>query len=196
MSIKIEVFLCTHNPRLDILKIVIDSLAKQTLNHNDYRVNIIDNISNPPILDNACQPLKSAGIKYRIFVEKQLGNAYARAKAFEENTAKYILFVDDDTELSKNYVELSLKILSENPEIGCLGGKLLLAPGIHMPEWLKSLRLFLAIRDDVGDNIITKFSKKWTIAEPPSAGMAMHAEIGESYLNMSHLFPHIGRKGS
>jgi glycosyltransferase involved in cell wall biosynthesis len=191
----IDVCICTHNPRLDILKLTLAAVAKQTLKPSQYRLIVIDNASSPPIEESLLAPLVARGISCRIVREPTLGNAYARAKAFRECTAPLVAFVDDDTVLAEDYLAVGLEIMKANPNVGCLGGKLLRAPYLRVPKWLEPLRSYLAICDDKGERQIVDFIRTGGLAEPPSAGMIMRRHLSAPYLEMEQHYHLLGRKG-
>jgi len=191
----IDVFLCAHDPRPDILAITIASIARQTLSKERYRFTLIDNASIVPIEPSVFASLESVGVECRLVREPILGNAYARARAFREASAQYIAFIDDDNELDRDYLAQGLEIMSNDQSIGCLGGKLVRAPYLKVPTWLEPLRSYMAIRDYLGDVAIIGSILNGGLAEPPSAGMILRSELGELYLRMERFFPLLGRRG-
>jgi len=126
-----------------------------------------------------------------------LGNAHARARAVSATDGEWILFVDDDTELAPDYVEQGLRVISDNPGIGCFGGKLLLPDYLKAPKWVQPLLPFLAIKN-AGPEPITACVDYWGIWEPPSAGAFVRRPVLERYLSImigSNNAHRLGRKG-
>jgi len=193
----LDVCICTHNPRRDIFAIVLNAIANQTLSKDAYKVWVIDNCSTPPLTEIDLHPLKNTGINYQIVVEPQLGNLHARRRAVEETTGDLLVFVDDDNELTSHYLETALAIAVHNPNIGCFGGKLLLAPNLSCPKWIEPLLPYLAVRD-FGDDIITNLSKHWGEWEPPTAGAGVRRQVLKRYLERLNEIPEalkLGRRG-
>ena len=193
----IDVCICTHNPRLEILKIVIEALASQTFDHSLFRVTIVDNASAPPIPDLVLNALVEAGISSRIIREEMLGIARARLRAIEETDSEWLLFIDDDNEPAYDYIENGVAIIASTPGLGCFGGKLLLPPHIIPPERIKPLYPALALKD-CGDEVITNNVTYWGPWEPPTAGAYVNRKVLELFKKKSgelESFFLLGRKG-
>lgn len=196
---KIDVCICTHNPRREVLTLVLKAIANQTISKDQYQVWIIDNGSNPAISDQDLAPLIAVDIKYHAVYEPNLGIMYARSRAIEDTSSELIVFVDDDNELQSDYLANALEIAQDNPKIGCFGGKLLIAPALIYPQWVEPILPYLAIKD-LGDTEITKCVKihEWGVWEPPTAGMVVRREIANLYFKRLAELPDtllLGRKG-
>lgn len=196
---KIDICICTHNPRREILTIVLNAIANQTVSKDSYEVWIIDNGSSPSISEQDLVPLVLADLKYHLIHESNLGIMYARRRAIEETNNELIVFVDDDNELQSDYLANALEIIKTNPTIGCFGGKLLMAPELVYPYWIEPILPYLAIKD-LGDTEITKCVEvyEWGVWEPPTAGMVVRREIANLYLKRLDQLPDnllLGRKG-
>ena len=192
----LQVCLCTHNPRPDVFHKVLTALRQQT-RRASFELTIIDNASQPPIEEWACRNALGTEIPLRIEREPTLGIAAARARAVEATTTDWVLFVDDDTELLADYVEQGLKIIADNPTIGCFGGKLLVPDYLSPARWTGPLLPFLAIKD-LGDEAMTSLADEWRRCEPPTAGAFVRRPVLNRYLatmRASHLAPSLGRKG-
>lgn len=196
---KIDVCICTHNPRREIFTIVLNAIANQTVSKDSYQVWIIDNGSNPPISEQNLVPLAIADLQYHLIYESNLGIMYARRLAIEATSNELIIFVDDDNELQPDYLANALEIIEINPTIGCFGGKLLIDPKLVYPHWIEPILPYLAIKD-LGDTEITKCVEvyEWGVWEPPTAGMVVRREIANLYLKRLAQLPDtllLGRKG-
>lgn len=193
----LDVCICTHDPRPDIFRLVLMSLAHQTAEKGSFRVVIIDNASTPPLTADDYAVLTDAGIEAALVREPTLGNVFSRARAYQATKSDWILFVDDDNELSPDYIATGLEIIRNRPELGCFGGKLELPEGLVVPHWMKSLLPFLAIRD-YGDKEITNIADHWGEWEPVTAGGFINRAILGLYAKRIFNDPatHVlGRKG-
>jgi glycosyltransferase involved in cell wall biosynthesis len=197
---KIDICICTYNPRLEVFTLVLNAIANQTIPKDTYQVWIVDNGSNPAISDRDLTPLALIDIEYHLIYEPNLGIMYARRRAIKVTNSEILVFVDDDNELQPDYLENALKITMENPNIGCFGGKLLLAPKLKYPQWIEPILPYLAIKD-LGNTEITKCVKieEWGVWEPPTAGMVLKRAIANLYLKRLDALPKdllLGRKGN
>jgi glycosyltransferase involved in cell wall biosynthesis len=192
----LQVCICTHNPRPDVFQKVLAALGRQT-QRAAVEIVIIDNASEPPIAAEPCRASLGPNIRLRLEREEELGIAKARARAVEVTSTDWILFVDDDTELTPDYIEQGLRIIAGNPGIGCFGGKLLLPAYLSPGAWTKPLLPFLAIKD-IGDQPLTSMADEWRCCEPPTAGAFVRRQVLERYrsvIRANQMAQALGRKG-
>ncbi len=122
----LSIIICTHNPRFDYLKRVLDALKAQSLPKERWELLLIDNASKEPLSsawDLSWHPYA------RHILEVKLGLTPARLRGIEESQSEIILFVDDDNVLQADYLEVLLKLVAEHSQLGCLGA------GILEPEF-------------------------------------------------------------
>jgi hypothetical protein len=184
MGVVADVCVCTHDPRRDVLAIAMAALARQTA-RGAFAVTVVDNASVPALGVRELAPLAGAGIPHRLVRERRLGNAYARARALAETDAPIAVFVDDDNELAADYLARALAILGTDRSLGVIGGRLLRAPDLEVPGWLEPLRSYIGIRDDAAAAVTEVVRDSWSIAVPPSAGMAMRREVAALYVELA-----------
>ncbi|HTO82132.1 MAG TPA: glycosyltransferase [Methylomirabilota bacterium] len=193
----LQVCLCTHNPRLDVFERVLESLACQTIGPRAFEVVVIDNGSTPPVSLPECRRVLGP-VPVRVVREPRPGLAAARARGVAVTDAEWLVLVDDDTELMPDYLECALRIIAQNPGLGCFGGKLLLPDDIVPDAWMRPLLGFLAIRD-AGDEPITACANSWGVWEPPAAGAVVRRPLLERYRAIvaeNKLADRLGRKGT
>jgi hypothetical protein len=194
----LDICLCSYNPRREILRKVISSLAKQECDHSQVRFILVDNNSSPPISDSELVPTLTSGIASILAVEKRSGIFHARNRAMRESTAEMILWVDDDTEFPPDYISTCLAIARDNPAIGCFGGRLVAGPSCKYPRWCESFLPYLAIIDR-GSDVISGMANHWGPWEPPTAGAIVRRPVIDQYLSFIQTIPHeaaIGQIGS
>jgi glycosyltransferase involved in cell wall biosynthesis/peptidoglycan hydrolase CwlO-like protein len=196
----IDICICTHNPKVEIFTLILAAIANQTLSKDAYQVWIIDNASDPPISDENLAPLARAGVTYHLLHEPRLGTMYARELASQSIPGDALILVDDDNELSPNYLETAVEILNLHPEIGYFGGKLLSGIKVDYPEWMEELLPYLGIKDR-GDIPVSKCIEGdyyWGEWEPPCAGAVVRKVVLQQYFqNLQKLPPNLvlGRRG-
>jgi glycosyltransferase involved in cell wall biosynthesis len=166
---RLDVCICTHNPRRNVLLTVARSIASQTVPCGVFGVLVVDNCSTPALSETDVRPIVEAGIEVRVVHEPLPGVIQARLRAVRETSAEWILFVDDDNELSHDFIETGLRIATSDTNLGCFGGKLLLADNLRPPTWVGRLLPFLGIKD-AGDEPIVGHPDRWGLWEPPTAG--------------------------
>lgn len=194
----IDILVCTHNPRPAILTAVISSIASQKSSPDDLQILIVDNGSNPPLEVSILAPLTKAGIPARLITEAKLGLSNARHRAIAETDGDWILFVDDDNELRPDFIQNGIAFIKEHPEVGCVGGRLLLPDDATVDSWVKPFLPYLGIRD-LGDVPKIAKSETWTDAEPPGAGAWVRRDVAALYAKRLEDRPKLvalGRTGS
>jgi len=179
----VDVCICTRNPRRDVLRTALEALGRQTADKALFRVLIVDNGSTPPIAPSDCEPLARSGVTFRVVQEPRPGVPFARLRAIEETRAPIVIFVDDDNELADDYIATAVQIFADEPELGCVGPKLLPGPSVHLPAYLKPLLFFMAIRvDDAPYTTALTDAATSAVNHPPGAGMVARRQVVDLYL--------------
>src|SRR5438045_2554303 len=87
----ISVVICTHNPRPDYLRRVLEALRNQTLPKKQWELLLIDNASSEPVAGNW-------DLKWhpnaRHIGEYELGLTPARLRGIKESCGELLVFVD------------------------------------------------------------------------------------------------------
>jgi hypothetical protein len=192
----LDVCICTHSPRADVLALAIGALARQTAAPG-FRVLLVDSASEPRVPEAVLEPLRARGIAARLVREPEAGVARARRRAIDETDGAWLLFVDDDNELADDYVEVGLRWAASRPDVGSFGGRLLLGERVRVPRWAAPFLPYLAIKD-AGDAVITGASLDWGPWEPPTSGAFVRRDLAEAYRRRVAEDPRalaLGRKG-
>lgn len=196
--IVLDVCLCTHNPRPEILAKALASILKQTADGDLFRVLLVDNASEPPLDGALLTNFAQKGVAARMVREPRLGIAHARLCAILETNGEMLLFVDDDNELAPNYIAEGMSFAASHPDVGCFGGKLLLPTGPCPAAWIHPFLPYLAIKD-IGDAPLVGKSATWESWEPPTAGAFIQRSVLDLYKQRAardaNIFK-LGRSGS
>lgn len=124
MPIPISVVVCTRN-RVDSLRRCVQALASI---HTDYEweLVIVDNGSDDGTnVFLASLPSRYGKAHVITTVEPKRGLAAARNRGFCQSHGNIVAFTDDDCYVSKDYIDALISAF-ENPEIGFVGGRILL----------------------------------------------------------------------
>jgi len=177
---KLDVCLCTHNPRREILDLAVRSLARQTVGPGVIRLILVDNASTPALAEDVLGPLRQAGFDATLTREEKPGLTQARLHAIYRTSAPWMLFVDDDNELSDDFVAEGFAFIASRKDVGCFGGKLQLPETVPAPGWAKPYLPYLGIKD-AGEEVITGAAEHWGLWEPPGAGFWIRRDQLEAY---------------
>ena len=111
-----SVILCSHNPRPDYLRRVLDALDAQTLSKENWELLLIDNASKARLAD-------SWGLSWhpraRHIREDELGLMSARLRGIRESCGDLLVFVDDDNVLESGLSANGPCRIGGTPPFGC-----------------------------------------------------------------------------
>lgn len=131
----VTIGICVRNC-VSTIREAIESIIVQEYPHNLMEVIFVDDGS----IDDTLAIIKKYAIKMdmkvRIFHHKWKGLGFSRNIVVNSATGKYIVWVDGDTMLSKNYIKELVELMEKNPKIA-------IAKGIQGLIYTKSLAAFL-----------------------------------------------------
>jgi len=173
----ISVIICSHNPRPDYLRRVLDALRAQTLPQDQWELIIVDNRSDEPLegrFDISWHP------HARYVREDELGLTPARLRGIAEAKGHLLVFVDDDNVLAEEYLATALSISEEYPFLAAWGAGLL-EPEFETtpPVWSRPHWGHLAIRQ-VPTVRWSNGTSDWD-ATPVGAGLCVRRQLAERY---------------
>lgn len=114
-----SVVICSHNPNLQRLGLVLKGLQRQTLDVGSWELIVVDNRSQVSLCDNLDLGWHPRG---RVVREEQLGLVSARVKGIRESIGDLLVFVDDDNVLDEQYLEVALRLQRQYPFLAAFGG--------------------------------------------------------------------------
>jgi glycosyltransferase involved in cell wall biosynthesis len=193
---RISVIICSHNPKLDYLRRVLEGLRAQTLPRSEWELLLVDNASSQSLAglcdlswhpDHAC------------IRENELGLTPARLRGLKETTGPLLVFIDDDNVLAADYLERVLTIERTYPHLGAFGA------GVIEPEFeiepapeLVPLLGRLALR--TSSNRLWTNNPKDSSCIPWGAGLCVTRQTACAYvhlmsvLNISHVLDRHGER--
>jgi glycosyltransferase involved in cell wall biosynthesis len=174
MKPEISVIICTHNPREDYLRRVLEALKNQTIPLEGWELLVIDNASKENLAESWDLSWHPHGRHVR---EDQVGLTHARLRAMREVKSDLLLFLDDDNEVFADYLEQGLKISTDWPILGVWGGQWFAEYEKGMPkDWIYDPWSTHFKRDVWSNNYDRE-------AAPYGGGMFVRSEVAEEYLN-------------
>ena len=176
-GIEITLVICSHNPRPEHFKRVLDAVRQQSLPIDMWELIVVDNRSDVPLAarwDSSWHP------HGRHVTENELGLAAARRRAVNEASSNLLVFVDDDNILDLHYLRETIKIANNYPFLGIWG-----SAAIH-PEFeiepdprLERLLPYLALRDV--NTVHWSNYLPCHDATPWGAGLCVRSNVGRAY---------------
>ena len=189
----LSVVICTHNPREDYLRRVLDALKSQTLPKEQWELLVVDNASKPPLSGTLDL---SWHAQSRVVSEPELGILPGRVRGLKESRAPLILFVDDDNVLAPDYLEQALAIGKTHPFLGVWGGSIRPEFETPPPPWIDSVRCLLAWVE-VPEDQWSNWKFNWETL-PPTAGMCLRRAVADAFIGLVESDPRrqlLGRRG-
>jgi len=114
----VDIIICTKNNR-DIIGACLNAVNSQSF--KQWRCLVVDDGST-----DESQYLISEKFPWvKLLRLKGKGPAYNRNVAIKKTTAQYIVTLDSDTVLTKDWLKLMVKFMEDNPMIGIAGSKIL-----------------------------------------------------------------------
>jgi glycosyltransferase involved in cell wall biosynthesis len=172
----VSVIICSHNPREDYLRRVLDALQAQTLPSKDWELLLVDNASKEPLarrFDLSWQP------NARHVREEKTGLTHARLCGIAEAKGDVLVFVDDDNVLRADYLAACLKISAAWPQLGAWGGSCIpefeVEPPAELRPWLHGLLI-----EKLKEPLWAKLPAGGP-ALPAGAGMAVRRAVATYY---------------
>jgi len=171
---KISVIICTYN-REKYLPLALHSLIKQTIKPEDYEIIIVNNNSTDRTEEISKKFIESnpqLNVKY--VVEKQKGLSAARNRGILESSGEIIVFIDDDAEVTDNYLEEGIKFFENYPYVDAMGGKIIPKyENGEEPKWMSVFLWGLVTKSDWGDKV-----RKYPYSKyPPGCSMAFRKKV-------------------
>lgn len=120
MNTKVTIGLCVKNGA-KIVKIAFHSISIQDYPHELIKLVIVDNGSSDNTLSLANKFAQETDIKTFVTSSKE-GLGAIRQIAVDNAEGDYIVWVDDDLVLSKDYVRNQVKFMEKNPNVGAAKG--------------------------------------------------------------------------
>jgi glycosyltransferase involved in cell wall biosynthesis len=151
---EISIIICTYN-RAKFLPGALNSLVKQTLEPSRFEILIINNNSTDNTETISKNFLASnPKLKVKYFLEAQKGLSAARNRGIKESSCNFIIFIDDDADVTENYLEVGLNFFENNPGMAAFGGKIIpVYEDGNEPEWMSKPLWGLVTKADWGNKI-------------------------------------------
>lgn len=177
---RLSVIIPTYNPNEIRLAQTLEGLKNQSLANDSWELIIIDNNSSNNFQNRLNLSWHPSA---KIITEARQGLTYARLKGFDESTGDIIVMVDDDNILNSDYLEQTIAIFDQNPQLAAIGGKSLPLFETTPPAWLHEFYGNLALRNLGDDTIISGWENKYPEAAPIGAGMGIRRAALSSYID-------------
>lgn len=185
---EISVIIPAHNPQPDRLQRTLRALRAQTLPPVRWETILVDNASTPAL--SLADWLAHGPANLRLVAEAAPGLSHARRAGFLTGTGDFFVLVDDDNELTPDYLAETLRLFAAHPKVGALGGRS--RPEFEQsPEpWVREFDGLIACRD-LGDAPLVSQGLRnpatgrndYPRFAPIGAGMALRRAAAKNWLD-------------
>jgi glycosyltransferase involved in cell wall biosynthesis len=144
LGVAVTVGLCVKNAEKTIRNCIM-SVAGQNYPKNLVTVILVDGNSKDKTVEIAKMQLLSSGLLLKFFSDNGQGLGVARQTVLENSNAKYIIWVDGDTTISKQFLDEQVKLMEKNPNVCVATGTFvrLKNPNESLPAALESIEKYV-----------------------------------------------------
>jgi succinoglycan biosynthesis protein ExoM len=181
-----------------LLRKLLDSILSQNLLENVIlQVVIVDNDCDKSAEKIVQEYKNRENITFEYYVQPEKNISLTRNVAVKHSVGEYLLFIDDDEEADKNWVQNYIEIINKHNADGVIG---LVIPVFHYttPEWMRKSNLFNRSCPETGqETVFTRTSNCIVKAEIiKSEAGPFDKNYGISGGEDLHLFTRLKRKGA
>ena len=120
-NLKVTIGICVKNCERTI-KAAVESVLEQDFPHKFMELVTVDGCSQDRTLEILRDRLRKTDIRTKMFSEKE-GLGRARQIVVEKASGEYIIWVDGDMILSKDFVRKQVEFMDKHPNVGIAKGK-------------------------------------------------------------------------
>lgn len=129
------------------IKDAINSVVHQDFPHELIEIMIVDGQSEDRTLEVIKETLSQCDIK-TTFLSENRGLGFARQMVVDNAKGDYIIWVDGDLMLSRDFVRKQVEFMERNPAVGIAKGKYELRDGINLVDMLENLNFVSIFRNE------------------------------------------------
>ena len=148
MRPKVTIGICVKDFEATIKK-AMDSIINQDFPHEFMELIVVDGCSKDKTLSIIKEYFSKVNIKSKVFYENQ-GLGYARQIVVDNASGDYIVWVDGDLVLPKDYVRKQVEFMECNPTVGIAGGKYGMLPEANLVATLENILYTVNISKHIG----------------------------------------------
>ena len=149
MEKKITIGVCARNCESEVRKIV-NRIYNQDFPHENIEVIFVDDGSKDDTLSAIYRYAPILDMNYTVYHHKWKGLGYSRNVILRKAKGSYIVWVDDGTIISEDYVKRNIEIMEKYPNVGIAKGIVGVYNGSSRVASLENLTALTFYNVDVG----------------------------------------------
>lgn len=146
----ITAVISTYN-RSELLKRALESVLTQSCGRISFEVIVVDNNSSDFTREVVESYIRKGHTNLRYVFEPKQGSSYARNAGIAAARSEIIAFADDDVRVAQDWIANIKRGFDENPDVDCIGGKVLPLFASAPPTWLGRDHWMPLALQDYGD---------------------------------------------
>ena len=173
----ISFIVCTYNRE----KYIYECLSRLAANteQDGWEIILVNNNSTDQTAEE-CKRFEQnyPKVDYHYFVEKQQGLSFARNRGIAEAHGEWLVFLDDDAMVEKDYISNLLANISSNINASAFGGRIEPLFEDGRPDWYSKWAMGFVSAIDLGDEDIEFPANKYPIGANMGIRRAVLDEVG------------------
>jgi glucosyl-dolichyl phosphate glucuronosyltransferase len=149
----ISVIVCTYNRAQSVYRTLLSLSLMAVPADVDWEVLIVDNNSTDATADVVQRFRQRRGMTVRYLVAGRQGLNHARNAGVQAAHGNLLFFLDDDVEVTKNWLVEMKTAFDRYPVVG-VGGRVLIKKGLRRPRWWRREYDDALGKFDAGDSLI------------------------------------------
>ena len=143
-KIKITIGLCVKNSERT-LRNCLESIINQNCPKQLMEIIVVDGGSKDKTMEIAASMILDSAIPSKFYSDKGKGLGTARQMVLDNTNSKYVVWVDGDVIISKDFVKNQAEYMEQNPHVGVATGKYIHNNDAHntLPAMLQSLSKYV-----------------------------------------------------
>ena len=150
---KISVIICTYNRAASLHRALTSLSAMSVPKDIAWEILVVDNNSTDDTKDQTSRFAQSTDINVRYVFEGRQGLNHARNAGIKAAKGELLIFIDDDVEVTDNWLAQMKDAFDRYPVVG-VGGKVILKETLEKPAWWVAEYDGALGKFDAGDSII------------------------------------------
>jgi len=122
-TVDVSIGICVKDSERTIKEAIV-SLLNQTFDKKRMEIIVVDDGSRDRTLSIITELVTKAGIKVNLYSTNGTGLTVARQMVVDNSCGNFVVFVDGDMVLSKDFVQKQVDVMNKNPLIGVAGAKM------------------------------------------------------------------------
>ena len=149
-DVRASVIVPTYGSRTAYLRDALLSVESQNVSPDEYETLVIHNGPTDPVADIVASANRSDGPQVRYLREPNVGLHNARHVGAREARGEILVYIDDDVIAHPDWLGSLLKHF-DDPQIGCVGGKIIPKWEADQPKWFSQFDLAYQSVLDLGE---------------------------------------------